>query len=62
MRKKKVESYSVHKITGYGTCSQQNSYVAIYKLIMWLTDIERAGLAAIYPWLIARVEHSESEQ
>ena len=49
----------VHKITGYNTINKILT-LRKYELIMWLTDIKRAGLAVIYPWLIARVKDPKS--
>ena len=49
----------VHKITGYGTINKIH-ILQKYKLIMWLTDLELAGLTIIYPLLIARGKDLES--
>ena len=49
----------VHKIKGYNTINKIHT-LQKYKLMMWLTDIERTGLAVIYPWFIAMVKDPKS--
>ena len=49
----------VHKITGYDTINRIHT-LKKHELIMWLTDIEPAGLAVIYLWLIAMVKDPKS--